>query len=102
MGSFKKELTPYRLLYHPQFSDDLKHLDPSQQEIIVHVITHRLSHNPQKYSRPLKKNLRGLWRYRVGDYRIIFRISEDYLRILTVMRRNVVYNEAGKRKNWVN
>ena len=35
--------------------------------------------NPRHFGEPLKGNLAGLWRYRVGDYRIICEIQDDKL-----------------------
>ena len=32
----------------------------------------------------MKENLAGLWRYRVGDYRVLCRIMDDVLLVLVV------------------
>ena len=40
--------------------------------------------NPRSVGKPLVGNLAGLWRYRVGDYRIICYIDDGELVILVV------------------
>lgn len=40
--------------------------------------------NPRTYGKALSSNLSGLWRYRIGDYRVIAEITDDKLIILAV------------------
>ena len=42
------------------------------------------SHVQKSHGKPLSGNLSGLWRYRVGDYRIISKIEEDVFTILII------------------
>ncbi len=42
------------------------------------------SENPQRFGKPLRHELKGLWRYRVGDYRIICEIQEHILTVLVI------------------
>ena len=49
--------------------------------------------NPRSRGKALTSNLSGLWRYRVGDYRILCRIHDDKL-VITVIEighRSTVY-----------
>ena len=39
---------------------------------------------PRHFGEPLRGNLAGLWRYRVGDYRIICEIQEEQLVVLAL------------------
>jgi mRNA interferase RelE/StbE len=53
--------------------------------------------NPRSRGKGLKHNLSGLWRYRVGDYRIICNIEDEVLVVLVVdvsHRRNA-YKQKG-------
>lgn len=52
--------------------------------------------NPRHFGEPLKGNLAGLWRYRVGDYRIICEIQDEKLVVLAlaVGHRREVYTQA--------
>ena len=50
--------------------------------------------NPRSRGKPLVGNLIGLWRYRVGDYRILCKIKDEQL-IITVVEighRSKVYD----------
>ena len=50
--------------------------------------------NPSSRGSALVGNLAGLWRYRVGDYRLICHINDDELIILCleIAHRNKVYD----------
>ncbi len=43
-----------------------------------------MAEDPRKYGKPLRNSMRGLWRYRWGDYRIICQIQDARLTILVV------------------
>lgn len=47
--------------------------------------------NPRQIGKGLSHNKAGLWRYRVGDYRVICQINDDFVTILVV--------ETGHRKD---
>lgn len=49
--------------------------------------------NPRSRGKPLKGALAGLWRYRVGDYRVVCDIRDSELVILAIKidRRDDVY-----------
>ncbi|MCB4956352.1 type II toxin-antitoxin system RelE/ParE family toxin [Streptococcus mutans] len=40
--------------------------------------------NPRQQSKMLVRNLKGFWHYRVGHYRIIYRIEDEGLIIVGV------------------
>ena len=68
-----------------QAKRDLKKLDKPIQEKIKNFFDRLpLYDNPRSIGKPLKGNLIGRWRYRVGDYRIICRIYDDILTIEAV------------------
>ncbi len=72
----------------------LKKLDRSVQCRILHYLDERIQgcKNPRHFGEPLKGNKSGLWRYRVGDYRVICKIMEDELIVLALYvghRRNI-------------
>ncbi len=51
--------------------------------------------NPRSIGKPLVGDMSGLWRYRVGDYRIICSIEDEVLLILVVdvAHRSKVYRK---------
>lgn len=64
----------------------LKKLDRTIQLRILDYLEDRLEgcKNPRHFGESLKGNKEGLWRYRVGDYRIVCEIHEQQLTILAL------------------
>lgn len=73
----------------------LKKLDKSAQKAIISYLETRIaaSKNPCNLGKALQGPLKGLWRYRVGDYRLICQIKHQQLTVLvlTVGHRKKVY-----------
>ena len=40
--------------------------------------------NPRRFGESLKSNLSGLWKYRIGDFRVIAEIQEERVVVLIV------------------
>ncbi|MFT6106305.1 MAG: mRNA interferase RelE/StbE [Rickettsiales bacterium] len=53
----------------------------------------QIAHNPKSMGKPLSANLKGLWRYRIGDYQIICDLKENELLIyaLKINHRSKIY-----------
>jgi len=64
----------------------IKKLDAQAQKSIVRFLRERLksTENPRQWGKPLHGDKRGLWRYRVGDYRLICEIQDERITILVV------------------
>jgi mRNA interferase RelE/StbE len=64
----------------------LKKLDKQIAKRILDYMDARVSgsKNPRSSGKVLVGSLGGLWRYRVGDYRIICDIQDNALRVLVV------------------
>lgn len=45
--------------------------------------------SPQEYALPLRKNLGGYWKLRVGDYRVVFRIEGEIVYDLSSVTGNI-------------
>lgn len=65
---------------------ELRKLDAGTQKRLLSWISENLSGdgNPRENGTALKSRFRGLWRYRVGDYRIVCQIKDEELAILFV------------------
>lgn len=78
-------------------NEDLKRIDKSDRFNIIKAIYKKLSIAPEKYGSPLRDELKGYWKLKVSEYRIIYRIEKDTIRVLVLqigMRRNKeVYKE---------
>lgn len=86
------------LRYHPLVKAvDLQAIDSRLKERIKKAIETRLATAPHEYGKPLRKTLRGYWKLRVGDYRVVFKIAENEVWILGIIHRKDVYEKIGKR-----
>jgi mRNA interferase RelE/StbE len=75
---------------------DLRKLGHDGQRLILTYLRTRIatSDNPRRFGRSLTGDRKGLWRYRVGDYRILASIEEHRFVVLvvTVGHRREVYD----------
>ena len=73
----------------------LRKLDKQIQKRLLDWLDDRIEgcKNPRHFGEPLRGDLAGLWRYRVGDYRIICEIKDSQLIVLAlaVGHRRQVY-----------
>ena len=71
----------------------IKKLDRVAQSSIVRFLRDRLTpaDNPRQWGKPLHGEKGGLWRYRVGDYRLICDIQDEKITVLVL--------EVGHRKD---
>jgi mRNA interferase RelE/StbE len=90
---------PFTLHYHPAVRvDDLPLIDQKTKLRIRRAIEERLQTAPQDYGEPLRKSLKGYWKLRVGDYRIVFKVIEPEEWILGIKHRKSVYMDMSARK----
>ncbi len=71
----------------PSVEKDLDKLDPQQAKRILRFLFERVSHleNPRSIGEALQgSKFKSLWKYRVGDYRIISSIEDNVARILVL------------------
>jgi mRNA interferase RelE/StbE len=76
---------------------ELRKLDSKTQREILRYLRERIagSADPRQFGKALRMNLAGLWRYRVGNYRLICRL-EDYRLVVLVLKvghRSEVYED---------
>jgi len=83
----------YNVIWHERVVADLKAVDRSMAVKVIDKVKNHLARDPEKLGKPLKGVLRGLYRYRWGDYRVIYSIdiSESRLAILHLGHRKDVY-----------
>ena len=64
----------------------LKKLDNQARKSILDFLKNRIEtgKDPKKFGDPLRRSLAGLWKYRVGDYRIICDIRQEAIVVLVL------------------
>ena len=82
--------------YDSRVEKDLKAIDRALQREILDYLETRIAtdEDPRRFGKPLRHEHRGLWRYRVRDYRIICDIREQAcaVLVLTVKHRSTAYD----------
>ena len=85
----------WRVVLDKRATRELERLGYGERERIREFIDERLlrSNDPRLLGAALTGALKGLWRYRVGDYRIVARIDDGVLTILVIaiQHRSQVY-----------
>lgn len=80
----------YRVVYKEAIKKDLKKLDKTSATRLLDKLESVLSKNPDA-GESLKDRFKGLFKYRIGDYRIIYAKGEDFVLILRIRHRKEVY-----------
>lgn len=83
----------YKAIWHEETLKDLKKLNRTTAKKIVVKVKNYLIKDPVKLCTPLKGTLKGLYRYRIGEYRVIYVIdqAEKKIIILNVNHRRKIY-----------
>jgi len=65
---------------------ELRKLGKQAQRDIIAYLDERVAGegSPRRFGKEVKADLAGLWRYRVGDYRILCQITDGELLVLVV------------------
>ena len=80
----------YSLVYTRRALKDIQSLDIKVKRRIAKALL-RYTENPLDYAQKLLDEKLGSYRFRIGDYRVIFDIEDDELIILRVGHRKEIY-----------
>jgi mRNA interferase RelE/StbE len=80
----------YRLVYTRRAERDIKQLDLNIKERIGRALL-RYSEEPLKYAEKLSDPILGEYRFRIGDYRVIFDLEGNEIVVLRVGHRREIY-----------
>ena len=76
--------------YQASVENDFKHLDPPARLRVVNAIEQSLSQS--KYPGiPLKGEYKGMFKLRVGDYRVIYKRTPTGVRVARIAHRREAY-----------
>jgi mRNA interferase RelE/StbE len=82
----------YVIRYHHLVKqEDLPKPDSTIKARIRKAIETRLMLAPEEYGEPLRKTLKGYWKLRVGDYRVVFKVEGKEITILGIRHLRDVY-----------
>lgn len=88
----------YELLYSDLVvAEDIPKLSKEAKEWIRLSIEKKLKTHPESYGHPLRRNLKGCWKLRVGHYRVLFRVQGKKVFIEMIGHRSIVYKNVLKR-----
>lgn len=81
----------------PDVAEVIRHLPPDVKRSVKHALR-ALSVNPES-GEPLRRELEGLWKYRVRRFRVVYVIdrANRVLRIIAVGHRGGIYEEIADR-----
>lgn len=92
---------PYALVYHPDVAEtDLPLLPANIQRRIARALESRLAEAPERYGTPLRETLRGYWKLRVGDYRVVYKVVGAEVWVFGILHRKRVYEDVMRRRGW--
>ena len=76
----------YHVIYDERARKSLHKMDAPTRKLIIEWIDKNLEgcDDPYCHGKALKGNLKGIWRYRVDDYRILAEIQDGELTILII------------------
>ena len=80
----------YKIEYKKSVVSDLKRIDKKQLKRIINNIEKKLKHSPQ-LGKALTGEFKGLYRMRIGSYRVIYTPLEKTIIILRVAHRKESY-----------
>ncbi len=92
----------YKIFFHKQVSEDLEDIPRSHLEAIKKAINERLAIHPHNFKPLSGKKYKGLYRLRISDFRVIYRIIEEdsYVKILAIGHRRMIYAKFDRRENF--
>jgi len=84
----------YNLVYTRKAEKDIKKFDSSIKSRIGNALL-KLQDNPLLYSEKLSDPALGTYKFRIGDYRVIFDIEGNDVVILRIGHRREIYKRFG-------
>ncbi len=82
-------------------TEDFKRITQPGRQRIIKAIRKKLSTEPERFGAPIKGPLKGYWKLRVGEYRVVYEIRKGEVLVYVIavgFRRNEeVYREVLRR-----
>jgi mRNA interferase RelE/StbE len=89
---------PFTISYHKEVVKyDIPALPAAMKVRIKSAIETKLTMHPEQYALPLRRTLKGYWKLRVGDYRIVFEFDGSMIIVLGIGHRKNIYHRMMNR-----
>jgi mRNA interferase RelE/StbE len=82
----------YRLVYTARAVKDVERLDRKERRRVGETLK-RYKENPFAYAHKLVDSTLGSYRFRIGDYRVIFDVEGDEIVVLRIGHRKQIYRK---------
>lgn len=85
----------WTIKFDDRAAKELRKLDRQVQKDILNYLRKRIAtkEDPRRFGKPHSGDKAGLWRYRVGDYRIIRTIEDNNLIVAASRERRKIYDD---------
>lgn len=80
----------YRLVYTERAAKDIQRLNLPIRERVRKALL-RYENDPLRYAEGLRQSTLGSYRFRIGDYRVVFDLEGEEIVILMVGHRREIY-----------
>ena len=88
----------FEIFFHNDVHNDLKEIPKEYLIKIKEAINNKVKEKPEFYGIPLRGSLKPYRKFRIGDYRIVFKVEDNKIYILAILHRKKVYKIAENRK----
>lgn len=89
-------MTTFRIEYlEGVVNEDIPELPTAMAAMIRRAINSRLTVDPIAYGKPLRHSLKGRWRLRVGDWRVVYLVDlpRQVVTITAIKHRKDIYED---------
>jgi len=87
----------FKVLFHPEAAQGIAAIPAPMKQRLQKAVQERLMVEPTLYGKPLRATLKGYWKLRVGDYRVVYSIQGSEVLIYAICHRRHVYSAASGR-----
>lgn len=77
--------------------EDISRLGTSDKRRIESAIRAKLAVGPDRFGKPLRRPHQEYWVLRIGNYRVVYIISRNIVRVAAILPRDWIYQELTKR-----
>ena len=63
---------------------DFKNISKSARKLILKTLFKKLGSAPEEYGAPLRYGLKGFWKLKIGEYRVVYSIKKKEVSVLVL------------------